>query len=30
LKPGAFRHLTLDEVRKLKHALEPARKRETR
>jgi 23S rRNA pseudouridine2605 synthase len=29
LKPGAFRHLTLDEIRKLKHALEPARKRQT-
>jgi len=25
LKPGAFRHLTLDEIRKLKRALEPAR-----
>ena len=30
LKPGAFRHLSLEEVRKLKRALEPARPRETR
>jgi 23S rRNA pseudouridine2605 synthase len=30
LKPGAFRHLSVEEVRKLKRALEPARTRETR
>jgi len=30
LKPGAFRHLSLEEVAKLKRALDPARKRETR
>jgi len=30
LKPGAFRHLSLEEVRKLKHALAPARRREPR
>jgi 23S rRNA pseudouridine2605 synthase len=30
LKPGAFRHLSIEEVRKLKRALEPARRRESR
>ena len=30
LKPGAFRHLSLEEIRKLKRAIEPARTPQTR